>query len=212
MSSRKSEPNQLWTSDRVERTDERLKSEPTASTGLALDPKGYPLRPQPSDDPQGSSLLTPQEISALTVIDPLKWSPWFKLLVLLQVSFLAFLGPFSQGAIVSRWIAINHRPYDTDISMERRIPPSIGIFRPIHHYNVVHHHARNSICRYRATGLVANRNGVRTQVYIHHCKRDRNRSRRRLRTSNVIRASACGTYLCGHWDVARHGHRGIRCL
>lgn len=32
--------------------------------------------------------------------DPLNWNKWFKLLVLLQVSFLAFLGPFSQGAIV----------------------------------------------------------------------------------------------------------------
>lgn len=37
---------------------------------------------------------------ALTKTDPLNWNKYFKLVVLLQVSFLAFLGPFSQGAIV----------------------------------------------------------------------------------------------------------------
>ncbi|KAJ9493834.1 hypothetical protein LTR99_011156 [Exophiala xenobiotica] len=52
---------------------------------LKLDPHGYPLRPQPSDDP----------------LDPLNWSWWWKLATLLQVSFLAFLGPFTQGYIVS---------------------------------------------------------------------------------------------------------------
>ena len=45
--------------------------------------------------------LIPREMMpALIKTDPLNWNKWFKLLVLLQVSFLAFLGPFSQGAIV----------------------------------------------------------------------------------------------------------------
>lgn len=34
----------------------------------------------------------------------MNWNKWFKLFVLLQVSFLAFLGPFSQGAIVCEWL------------------------------------------------------------------------------------------------------------
>ncbi|KAF2092501.1 MFS general substrate transporter [Rhizodiscina lignyota] len=50
-----------------------------------LDKHGFPLRPQPTDSP----------------LDPLNWNRWIKLLVLLQVSFLGFLGPFSQGAIES---------------------------------------------------------------------------------------------------------------
>lgn len=50
---------------------------------LKLDPHGYPLRPQPSDD----------------VKDPLNWPTWLKLTTLLQVSFLAFLGPFTQAVI-----------------------------------------------------------------------------------------------------------------
>ncbi|KAH8805131.1 major facilitator superfamily domain-containing protein [Xylogone sp. PMI_703] len=57
----------------------------TRSTTLKLDPNGYELRPQPSDDP----------------LDPLNWPSWAKLVVLLQVSFLGFLGPFSQGTINS---------------------------------------------------------------------------------------------------------------
>lgn len=44
--------------------------------------------------------LFAKKFRALTVPDPLNWNKWFKLFVLLQVSFLAFIGPFSQGAIV----------------------------------------------------------------------------------------------------------------
>ncbi|KAH8802470.1 major facilitator superfamily domain-containing protein [Xylogone sp. PMI_703] len=50
-----------------------------------LDPHGYLLRPQPSDDP----------------LDPLNWSPSAKMAVLLQVSFLGLLGGFGQGTINS---------------------------------------------------------------------------------------------------------------
>lgn len=46
---------------------------------FTLDKHGYPLVPQPSDNKD----------------DPLNWSPMMKLLVVLQVSWLAFLGPMS---------------------------------------------------------------------------------------------------------------------
>ncbi|KAK4540225.1 hypothetical protein LTR36_009723 [Oleoguttula mirabilis] len=48
-----------------------------------LDQHGYPLRPQPSDDP----------------MDPLNWSGKLKLWTLFQVSLLAFLGPCTQAFI-----------------------------------------------------------------------------------------------------------------
>ena len=50
-----------------------------------LDKNGIPLVPQPTSDP----------------LDPLNWSPWLKILVLLQVSLLAFLALFSASLIVS---------------------------------------------------------------------------------------------------------------
>ncbi|PNS18452.1 hypothetical protein CAC42_6269 [Sphaceloma murrayae] len=55
------------------------------SPALKLDPHGFPLVPQPSDDPS----------------DPLTWSPHLKLFILFQVSYLAFLGPFTQAVINS---------------------------------------------------------------------------------------------------------------
>ncbi|KIY02001.1 uncharacterized protein Z520_02139 [Fonsecaea multimorphosa CBS 102226] len=51
---------------------------------LKLDKHGLPLVPQPTDRKD----------------DPLNWSPWLKFFILLQVSFLAFLGPMA-GAIVN---------------------------------------------------------------------------------------------------------------
>ena len=55
-----------------------------------LDKNGFPLRPQPTDDP----------------LDPLNWPAWLKLAVLLQVSFLAFLGPFCQAVINSAFVPL----------------------------------------------------------------------------------------------------------
>ncbi|OAG34968.1 hypothetical protein AYO21_10855 [Fonsecaea monophora] len=54
------------------------------TAGQKLDKRGLPLIPQPTDRKD----------------DPLNWSPMLKLFVLLQVSFLAFLGPMA-GAIVN---------------------------------------------------------------------------------------------------------------
>ncbi|KIW94349.1 uncharacterized protein Z519_05665 [Cladophialophora bantiana CBS 173.52] len=54
------------------------------TSDLKLDKRGLPLVPQPSDRRD----------------DPLNWSPMLKLFVLLQVSWLAFLGPMA-GAIVN---------------------------------------------------------------------------------------------------------------
>ncbi|KAL2004461.1 hypothetical protein VTN00DRAFT_3490 [Thermoascus crustaceus] len=74
-----------------------------------LDPHGFPLRPQPSDDP----------------LDPLNWSTAWKLVVLLQVSFLGFLGPFSQGTVNSAFgplskdmhVTISEASYSTTIAI-----------------------------------------------------------------------------------------------
>ncbi|MCJ1379825.1 hypothetical protein MMC17_002928 [Xylographa soralifera] len=57
---------------------------------LKLDPHGFPLRPQPSDDP----------------LDPLNWSRWLKFWVLFQVSCLAFIGLFSQALINSAFVPL----------------------------------------------------------------------------------------------------------
>ncbi|TKX19743.1 MFS transporter-like protein 147 [Elsinoe australis] len=54
-------------------------------SALKLDPHGFPLRPQPSDSPY----------------DPLTWHPLLKLWILFNVSYLAFLGPFTQAVINS---------------------------------------------------------------------------------------------------------------
>ncbi|EPE04869.1 mfs general substrate transporter [Ophiostoma piceae UAMH 11346] len=54
-------------------------SESNANAHLKLDPHGLPLVPQPSDFKD----------------DPLNWPRWLKWAVLLQVSFMAFLGPFN---------------------------------------------------------------------------------------------------------------------
>ncbi|KAJ7902556.1 MFS general substrate transporter [Mycena olivaceomarginata] len=50
---------------------------------LKLDKTGLPLVPQPSDDPS----------------DPLNFPQWLKIAILLQVSFLALLGPLNQATI-----------------------------------------------------------------------------------------------------------------
>ncbi|KAH8802957.1 major facilitator superfamily domain-containing protein [Xylogone sp. PMI_703] len=61
--------------------------QPDKHPTLKLDPHGYPLRPQPSDDPLG------KQITLYRVF------PAWKVATLLQVAFLAFLGPFTQGYI-----------------------------------------------------------------------------------------------------------------
>ncbi|GAD96993.1 hypothetical protein BC1G_00314 [Paecilomyces variotii No. 5] len=72
-------------------TEEFVQKTSGCAEVLKLDPNGYPLRPQPSTDP----------------LDPLNWSPWMKLAVLLQVSFLGLLGPFAQGCINSAFIPLS---------------------------------------------------------------------------------------------------------
>ncbi|MCJ1286218.1 hypothetical protein MMC26_005563 [Xylographa opegraphella] len=97
--------------------DEKLRSfsenEDVAGTPPVTTPKldqhGFPLRPQPSDDPK----------------DPLNWNRWLKLFTLLQVSFLAFLGPFTQAYINSAYaplaaslhITIVEASYQTTIAI-----------------------------------------------------------------------------------------------
>ncbi|KAK7719448.1 hypothetical protein SLS63_010086 [Diaporthe eres] len=58
---------------------------------LKLDTHGLPLRPQPSNDTR----------------DPLNWPFKLKLWVLFQVSYLAFLGPFTQAVINSAFVPVS---------------------------------------------------------------------------------------------------------
>lgn len=51
---------------------------------------------------------------ALTRPDPLNWPAWIKLAVLIQVSFLAFLGPFCQAFINAALLPLSE---DLDISV-----------------------------------------------------------------------------------------------
>ena len=55
----------------------------TASQDLKLDQHGLPLVPQPSQWKD----------------DPLNWPRWLKWAVLIQVSFMAFLGPFNAAVV-----------------------------------------------------------------------------------------------------------------
>ncbi|ETS83221.1 hypothetical protein PFICI_05097 [Pestalotiopsis fici W106-1] len=60
--------------------------------GLKLDRHGLPLVPQPTDRKD----------------DPLNWSPYLKLLVLLQVSWLAFLGPLAAAVINPAFVPLSN--------------------------------------------------------------------------------------------------------
>ena len=60
-------------------------SNSSQTSDVRLDRRGIALVPQPTSDPQ----------------DPLNWNLWLKILVLLQVSLLAFLALFSASLIVS---------------------------------------------------------------------------------------------------------------
>lgn len=80
-----------------------------AESGTRCDPHGYPLLPQPSSSP----------------LDPLNWPYGLKIFVLLQVSFLAMLGPFNSSIINSAFVplakSLNITPvqasYNTTISI-----------------------------------------------------------------------------------------------
>ncbi|KAF2157059.1 MFS general substrate transporter [Myriangium duriaei CBS 260.36] len=76
---------------------------------LKLDRHGFALRPQPSDDPK----------------DPLNWPLPLKIWVLFQVSFLAFLGPFTQAVVNSAFalvaksfhISVTRASYVTNVAI-----------------------------------------------------------------------------------------------
>jgi hypothetical protein len=69
---------------------ERFLSTPSEGDGpldrtVVMDKFGFPLSPQPLDDPR----------------DPLTWSPAVKIRILIQISLLSFLSLFTAYAIVS---------------------------------------------------------------------------------------------------------------
>ena len=69
----------------IDSESKHVHSNSSETADVRLDKKGIPLVPQPTSDP----------------LDPLNWSAWLKILVLLQVSLLAFLTLFSASLIVS---------------------------------------------------------------------------------------------------------------
>ena len=68
------------------------------SQDVKLDKHGFPLSPQPSDNKD----------------DPLNWSPTLKLLVVLQVSWLAFLGPMSAAVANPAFVPLS-KAFDISI-------------------------------------------------------------------------------------------------
>ena len=69
----------------IDSESKHVNSNSSQQPDVKLDKRGIPLVPQPTSDP----------------LDPLNWSSWLKILVLLQVSLLAFLALFSASLIVS---------------------------------------------------------------------------------------------------------------
>ncbi|KAF8143827.1 MFS general substrate transporter [Mycena galopus ATCC 62051] len=67
-----------------------LKKDDTVDQGTKLDKHGLPLIPQPSADPS----------------DPLNFPQWLKVAILLQVSFLAGLGPLNQAVINPAYVPL----------------------------------------------------------------------------------------------------------
>ncbi|GLB45032.1 putative sugar (and other) transporter [Lyophyllum shimeji] len=67
----------------AERLADMEKDSPVPAEELQLDRYGLPLVPQPSRFKD----------------DPLNWPPWLKWAVLIQVSFMAFLGPFNAAVV-----------------------------------------------------------------------------------------------------------------
>lgn len=58
-------------------------NDPEERFGPKLDKNGLPLVPQPTDDPS----------------DPLNFPQWLKVVILLQASVMALLGPFNSAVI-----------------------------------------------------------------------------------------------------------------
>ena len=75
--------------------NEKSVGEHVEAASPKLDKHGFPLVPQPSDNKD----------------DPLNWSPYMKLAVVLQVSWLAFLGPMSAAVANPAFVVIG-RAFD----------------------------------------------------------------------------------------------------
>lgn len=93
----------------IDSESKHVHSNSSQAAEVKLDKRGMPLVPQPTSDP----------------LDPLNWSLWLKILVLLQVSLLAFLALFSASLIVSTHLesAVQHG-FEADSSNARHPPSS----------------------------------------------------------------------------------------
>ncbi|KAF7297188.1 MFS general substrate transporter [Mycena indigotica] len=75
------------------------KEDVNASEDTKLDKHGLPLIPQPSNDPS----------------DPLNFPQWLKIAILLQVSFLAGLGPLNQAVINPAYVPLSLHFHKTTV-------------------------------------------------------------------------------------------------
>lgn len=158
-----------------------------------LDPHGFPLHPQPSDDP----------------LDPLNWNRWFKLWVLLQVSFLAFLGPFSVAFIVSTVNFTMQTRFDP--FTESRFRTASQVTARQRGESFVSGYSSDSLCWSVAADMVAHRQCIRPPTHFHLCLRYWNRRSCRFRCGVYLGWHARGTCFRGYRDISRHGHWSSRC-
>jgi hypothetical protein len=75
---------------------------------LRLDKRGLPLVPQPTihkDDPLVDCSLINDSIAGANNLQ--NWSPWLKIAVALQISWLAALGPLGSGVINPAFVPLS---------------------------------------------------------------------------------------------------------
>lgn len=179
----------------VDSESKHAHSNSSQAADVRLDKRGLPLVPQPTSDP----------------LDPLNWNLWLKILVLLQVSLLAFLALFSASLIVSPQYDYQHSIgyqliraiLDPGVSTPLQIPPQ----RP--NRNRLCH-----LCLHRLRGrllplLEPNRKRLRPTAHLHNQHLCRNCNVRCLRRFQHIRRADCFSRpeWILRWCCARFGER-----
>ena len=139
--------------------------------------------------------------------DPLKWNWWFKLLMLLQVSFLRFLGPFSQGAIVSLPVQFGTPRASTDKMCTQE--PSLRAIGKGHarhrHRSLLPNHHLHRCRRNGAVDLFAFCESIRSSSGLYVQQHYRHRCWSRPCFFQIMRFVARGQNLRRRWPLRRYG-------
>ena len=138
-------------------------------------------------------------------LDPLNWNKWFKLWVLLQVAFLAFLGPFSQAVIVSAACDTHAQPLT---SIELGLRPSGQV--PSHQRcrGILPDHRANCVRRRLPTSLVTHRKRIRTTTDLHLRLRHWHCCSRSFRRCSIMGWNSGCSGLCRNRNECWDGHWG----